>query len=302
MKRRALLRRTAALAAAGSVAGCLAGGSGSQSDPGGTTTWTTTDSTTTTEDRPDEPFETMSVGSREGVLDPDNNKPHAVTVTNAADEPRTIQVRVLGSGDAPSSRSESWEFPAGARLHVELLTPANYAVVVSVGGSEAGRVAVERSWFDCNGSVTHVTVTADGDIDAETISTALGCGSSVRDHAFEVTGRRCRSDGEPDEASVAFGDGTLDLSGLLVVPSPDYGAAVAGVEWDRLDGEPALAVTVAATKAGEGDGGGVQCVGVLDYESTLEIDGELPGRVTVRHRSMDETRVVTTAEQESSDS
>jgi hypothetical protein len=298
MKRRALLRRSAALAAAGSVAGCLAGGSGD--DRTTTTPRTTTDSTTTTTtERAEEPFETLSVGSREGVLDPGNNKPHAMRVINAADEPRTIDVQIRRTGDSPMILSRSWEFPARGWVQVDLLTPANYRIAVSVGGETAGTVDMERSRFDCNSSWTTVTVTADGRVAAETVSTAVACLSAVRDHSLRVTGRRCRSDGEPGEASVAFEDGTLDLSGLLVVPSPDYGAAVESVEWDRVDGESTLAVTVAATELSDDDGG-VQCVGVLDYEATLAVDGELPGAVTVRHRSQDETRTVATVEREPS--
>lgn len=297
MNRRSVLR-TAALLAAGSAAGCLAGGSGDGPDSTTTTTTTRTTTpdptTTTTDESGPAVFETLTVGSREGVLDPGNNKPHEVTVVNAASEERTIRVRVRRSGDDPMLRAESRSFPADGRLRVELAKPGEYAVDVFVDDEEVGGVDVERSWFDCNSSRTTVTVAGDGEVETETISTTMACGASVRDHAFEVTDGRCRTDGEPEEASVTFGDGALELSGLLVVPSPDYGAEVASVEWERVDGGPGLVVTVATTEAGQG-GGGVQCVGALDYEATLDVDGELPRRVTVQHRSADGTREVATA-------
>lgn len=300
MNRRTLLQRTAALVAAGATAGCLAGGSdgGSESTRTTSTRTTTATSTTTTTERPENAFETMQVGSRDGVLDPENNRAHAVRVTNAADEPRTIGVQVRASGGNPLVESDSWELPAQAWTHVDLLTPAEYTVVVSLDGEEAGRVAVERSWFDCNASTTNVTVTADGDVESETISTTMGCGPSVRGRSLRIADTGCWTDGETESASVTFGDGALDVTGTVRVPSPDYGLAVAGVEWDLVDGPSTLAVTVATTEAGQ-VGGGVQCVGAIDYEATLAVDGGLPERVVVRHRSGDGPRDVATVDRES---
>jgi hypothetical protein len=291
MKRRALLKRTAALAAAGSIAGCLAGGSGSQAEETTTSTRTTTDSTTT--DPPDDAFDAMQVGSRDGVLDPDNNRPHSVTVTNDADESRTIEVQVRSTGENPLVESDTWELPARARVHVELLAPGEYTVAVSIDGEEAGQVPVDRSWFDCNSSTTNVTVTADDDLESETISTAVACGPSVRDGSVRVTNSQCASESDADEATPTFEASSVGISGSIRVPSPGCGLEIAGVEWSHDDGTAALTVTVAATEPE--DGADMQCVGMLDYEATLTLDNGVPDRLTVEHRSMGETKAVATA-------
>ncbi len=278
------------------MAGCLAGGSGSPAERTTRTTTTTrtrTDSTTTTPDRPDEPFETMQVGSRDGVLDPENNEPHAVTVTNAADEPRTMEVHVRRSDDSSTSERRSWEFPAHGWVRLKLLRPAEHQVSVAVDGETVGTVDVDRSYFDCNSSTTNVTVTADGDVESEMISTAMGCPTSVRDGEIRVTDSQCASESDAEEATPTFEESSVGISGSIRVSSPDYGLEIAGVEWSHETEKAALTVTVAATEPDE-DAGGVQCVGMLDYEATLALDG-IPDRVTVEHRSMGETKAVSTA-------
>lgn len=292
MKRRALLQRSAALAAVGSVAGCLAGGAGSQ--PETTTTRTTTDATTTTPERPDEPFETVEVGSRDGVLDPDNNGPHSVRVTNDADEARTVSVAVRRGDESTDLLSDSWELPGRAWVQVELLTPADYTVTVSVGGEAAGAVDVDRSWFDCNGSTTNVTVGPDGSLESETVSTAMGCPVSVRDGSIRVTASECASESDAEEATPTFEESSVGISGSIRVPSPDYGLEIAGVEWSHETEKAALTVTVAATEPEDDDSAGMQCVGMLDYDATLTFDNGVPDRVTVEHRSMGETKAVST--------
>lgn len=300
MQRRALLRRSAALLAAGALTGCLADGSaGPGSDPGTTraTTPTTTEPTRTTTGQPraEEPFETVAVGSRERVLDPDGNEPHAVTVTNAASAERAMTVRVRRSGENPLLRSWEWTFPAGGRVRVDLLTPATYDVAVFAGGERAGSLEVPREQFDCNSSATRATVTADGDLEVQTVSTAMGCPATVVDHSVRVVDRGCATDGDADSAAVSFDGRTVKLDGTLRAPTPGYGVAVTGFERDEVDGERTAIFTVATTEPDDEDGAGVQCTGALDYEASVTFsegtvaDSPFPGRVVVRHRRDGET-------------
>jgi len=294
----AALGTSAALA----TAGCLSGGPGG--DGGNSETTTTTDEPTTDEPTntttpeepewnpgPEEPFETITAGTREGVAFPDNNRAHDVKVWNQADSARqfTLQVRT-----PEADRLEtSVEFPADGWLRLVLNVPASYTLSITVDGTEAGEVSVGRSTFDCNDSSTNVIVTPEAEVHSRTFSTLMGCpGPSVADQSFSIEQGSCDM---TDEARIDFADEVVEVSGRVKTPNPCYGLELASVE--LLDAEAnedgtddVLEVVVAATE--QQSDMCTQCVGSVPYTATVTMEHEYPSNVRVIHESMGERRTV----------
>lgn len=306
MNRRDLLASLGGLGAA-SVAGCVA--NGSADPPDGTTKTTRTDGTnrsdettsstgetTTTDDGagwgPDAetPFESVTVGDRDGVAFPDDNRAHGMRVWNDADDERSISLVLTREGDAVFDRT--LQFPADGWVKLTLNEPGNYELALGVDGQERGTVAVDRTRFDCNSSVTNVTVNAEGAVDAATMTTLVACaGPKVADTSFERGDGRC---GSGDEASVAFEDEVVRVDGSIETPTPCHDLSLASATLEgsesHVDGDDVLVVTV--TTDGRRGGGCTDCVGNVDYEATIGFDHAYPSNVRVVHDSMGGERTV----------
>jgi len=305
MNRRAFLKRSGGLAALTGLAGCL-GSVGSDSGPAGrdgtrTDETTAGDSTTGPGNRfsgvrsdRDEPFQTISVGNRDDVAFPDNNRARRVRVWNAADEAREIGLRIDRDGELAVDRSV--EFAADAYLAVSLNEPANYRVTVGLarGDAEETSFEVPRSSFDCNSAGTDAGVMPDGRVETMSASTAAGCPSAeITDSALSVGEGTC---GEQHSASVGFADEAVRVDGAVRTSTPNSDLTLGGVGYDRET--DALTVRVRATEGGETEAG-VQCVGEVPYEATVEFDYDLPASVVVVHESMDETTEVARTDRQS---
>ncbi|MFC4449365.1 hypothetical protein [Halorussus aquaticus] len=311
MNRRELLGAVGA--GATGAAGLLGARARSAGQDTETTTTTTSDGQEFTgiDSSADRPFATITVGSREGVRNPENNRPHVVRVWNDSQQARTVGLRLVrGDADAPLL-DRRVEFPADGFLTVRLLDPADYALTVrpgSGGGTESGgenggttatqtatatstasageTVEIPRAQFDCNRSRTDVAVTADGQVNSETVTTEAGCPPEVTGRTFTAFGGSC---GSADDASVSFADESVTVSGAIRAPNPCYGAQLADVSVTSAD---TLRVVVETTEPG----GGVcaQCVASVEYETHLAFRDRVPETVEVVHRRGDQTETVAT--------
>jgi len=302
MNRRTFLRRSGGVATLAGLAGCLssAGSDSGLDDRGETRTSETTTGDRTTDpgrrfsgvrsDR-DEPFRTISVGNREKVAFPDNNRARRVRVWNAADEAREIELRIVRDGELAVDRSD--EFAADTYLTVSLNEPADYRVTVGLADGDAEETSFEvpRSSFDCNSAGTDAGVMPDGSVETMSASTAAGCpGTEVTDASLSVGEGTC---GKRHSASVVFEAETVRVDGAVRTSTPDSDLALADAGYDRETGT--LTVRVRATEADETEVG-VQCVGEVPYEATVEFDYDLPSSAVVVHESMDETTEVARAD------
>ncbi|NEU57489.1 hypothetical protein [Halorussus sp. MSC15.2] len=309
MNRRELLGAVGA--GATGVAGLLGTRARSAGEDAGTiTTGTTTtsaeeDGFTGIDSSADRPFATITVGSREGVQNPENNRPHVVRVWNDSQQARTVGLRLVrDDADAPVL-DRRVEFPADGFLTVRLLEPADYALTVRPGGgggspgetptatrttaaaaSVGETVRIPRAQFDCNRSRTDVAVTADGQVESGTATTEAGCPPEVTGRTFTALGGSC---GSADDASVSFADESVTVAGSIRAPNPCYGAQLADVSVTSAD---TLRVVVETT---EPDGGVcAQCVASVEYETNLAFRDRVPETVEVVHRRGGETETVAT--------
>ncbi|NHN57844.1 MULTISPECIES: hypothetical protein [Halorussus] len=308
-----------------SFAGAPADAGRRSADVGGRATETTTGTTaggTTVEgdgfdgidSSTDRPFATITVGSLDGVRNPENNRPHLVRVWNDSERARTVGLELRRDGDDSALLDRRVAFPADGYLSLRLLEPANYALTVAGVGGEATTgsggeatvaagtdvtatppdtdgtdapgetVRIPRSLFDCNDSRTDVRVGPDGGVESETVTTEIGCPPAVVDRTFTAFGGTC---GAADEAEVAFGGGAVAVEGSIRAPNPCYGARLAEV---AVTGPDALRVTVATTEP-ESDFC-AQCVATVEYRADVAFRDRVPGTVTVIHRDDDATRTV----------
>ncbi|UPV73070.1 hypothetical protein M0R89_10960 [Halorussus limi] len=290
---------------------------GAERDAEVTATGPTTRATTTSDGRgfagvqssADRPFATISVGTRAGVRNPENNRPHAIRVWNDSDRARTIGLRLVRRGDQRGAALDRRiEFPADGYLTIRLLEPGDYALAVRPGAgtsdgangtattdaattaratASGGTVEVSRARFDCNDSRTDVAVTADGRVRSETVTTEAECPPEVVSRTFTAFSGSC---GSADDANVSFGERSVEVSGSIRVPNPCYGAKLAGVAAPSAD---TLRVTVATTEPAAGVC--TQCVGTVEYAADLRFRDRVPRTVEVVHRRDGGSATVATA-------
>ncbi|WP_128477744.1 hypothetical protein [Halorussus pelagicus] len=234
----------------------------------------------------DLPFATVSVGTRTGVLTPENARPHEIRVWNASDRARTIALRLTRGGET-ATLDRRVEFPADGYLTLRLLEPGDYALAVAANGDATARtVELSRSQFDCNDSRTAVRVAPDGGVQSVT-TTEEACPLAVVERTFTAFQGTC---GSADDANVSFGEESVGVSGAIRVPNPCYGARLAEVAVSSAD---ALRVVVAATDPTAGVC--VQCVGTVEYAADLGLRDSVPETVEVVHRRDGDSAVVATA-------
>jgi hypothetical protein len=118
----------------------------------------------------------LDVGSREGVADPEDNRPHGVSIWNATSKTTTVEVRLVDAAADRTVLELTSELAADAAIECSLLDPSTYRLRVQVPGMEATETAaVPRSWFDCNSSVTQVSILEGGRIESQMFSTLVAC-------------------------------------------------------------------------------------------------------------------------------
>ena len=324
MNRREFLHRAGAAATAAGLAGCLgsaaldSGSKGDNSGDGGssddceTPEKSSADDFSGVESDAAEPFREISLGSRDAVAFPENNRPRTLRVWNAADATRTIDLRIAAGPDRPFD--EAVEFAPDAYLTATLAEPADYSVSIGIsddaseescdsgagdgasagssggtgGGASGHGVAfpVPRSAFDCNSATIDVGVMADGRIETLEAATTMGCpGPSVAETTFSTERGNC---GTEDRASVAFDRDRerVRVEGAVRAPTPQWSLELAAAEYD--DEADSLAVRVRATES-ESDNPGVQCVAEVPYEATVGFESALPSEVVVVHEANGET-------------
>lgn len=278
--------------------GKRAGSAVGQDNQSTQSTETTTRQTTTADEEfagidseRDQPFATISVGSREAVENPENNQPHAIRVWNDSDSSRSIGLRLVRDGDDESALVDRVvEFPPDGYLMLDLLEPADYTLAVrpdeETGSQDGETIQIPRSQFDCNDSRTDVAVMTDGAVKFETITTEIGCPPEVTALAFVAVGGSC---GSADEASVSFAEESVEVSGFIRTPNPCYGAELAEVSFPSAD---TVRVTIGTTEPMVGVC--AQCIGTIDYEADLTFRDRVPGTVEVVHQRDGETETVAT--------
>ncbi|MFC4550972.1 MULTISPECIES: twin-arginine translocation signal domain-containing protein [Halorussus] len=324
MNRRDFLHRAGATAAVAALAGCV-GGADPGSSPGGETTdagtttgsGTTTNPGTTTDGAETtvgdaKAFRTITLGERENVAFPKQNRPRTLRVRNAADSARTISVSVARAGER--LLDERIEFPADGHLAVVLNEPADYAVTVGVrserpatstangtatsgatsasASSSGASFRIPRTLFDCNRGTVDVAVTPDGEVKKTVTSTKMACGDSpnVAETSIAVGEGEC---GTENRASVSYEGDRVRVDGVVRAPTPNSKVELAAANYDGQSGT--LTVRVRATSADSGEGASVQCVGAIPYEATVRFERALPESVVVVHESSGQTVEVTTS-------
>ena len=262
----------------------------------------------------DRPFAAITVGSRAGVRNPENNRPHLVRVWNDGERARTLRLELRRDDDGVAPVNRRVEFPADGYLALRLLEPASYALTVTPVGGEMGTatdtattatetapatatattsagatgetVRIPRTLFDCNDSRTDVRVGPDGAVESETTATEIGCPPQVTDRTFTAFRGTC---GAADEADVSFGGNSVMVEGSIRVPNPCYDARLADV---AVTPDGGLRVTVATTEPEAGFC--AQCVATVEYRADVAFRDRVPETVTVVHRGDDATRTVAT--------
>lgn len=122
----------------------------------------------------------LAVGSREGVADPDANRPHGVSVWNTMPEASTVEVRIVDAAADRAILELTTQLSADAAVEFSLSEPSTYRLDIRVPATDASEtVEVSRTWFDCNGSSTQVGVFEDGRIDSRTVTTLLACADAT---------------------------------------------------------------------------------------------------------------------------
>jgi hypothetical protein len=236
----------------------------------------------------EEPFLELDVGSRDGVASPDDNRPHAVRIWNAADEARDLLVRVSHGATALIDRTVA--FPADGYLTVTLNEPGDYRVAVGLAGEVPTTVAVERTWFDCNASATEVGVATAGSVATTTKSTLLGChGPEIAGTDFSVGQGGC---GTENSASVEWAGEQVRVEGTARTPTPQSDLSLADAIYDQQ--ASALTVRVLATNPDDPEPG-THCVGAVPYETSVDFEYDLPDEVVVVHETADGAKEVARA-------
>lgn len=296
MNRRDFLQRAGATAGVAGLAGCLGSAvdeSGPGSDPANESETTgESDRFSGVQSDDDSPFRTISVGERDGVAFPDNNRPRTVRVWNAADAAREISLEI--SRDGESVLDETVEFAADAYLKVVLNEPDDYRVAVGLADADPTVVEISRERFDCNTATIDAGVTADGRVETASVSTAAGCPlPEVASTDFSAEQGNC---GTEHSATPAFEGESVRVEGTVRAPTPRSNLSLAEATYDRES--DALTVRVRASESdGSGDdsGMGTQCVGEVPYEATVGFEYALPSDVAVVHETPEETVEVTRA-------
>lgn len=125
---------------------------------------------------PEYTAEQVSVGSRDGVANPENNGPHDLRIWNASAASRSVEVSILDYLAHATAHDATYDLPADTALTVSLLEPSYYVVELGVADLDTEEaLSVPRSFFDCNTSKTRIGIFENGAIKSIVITTAVLC-------------------------------------------------------------------------------------------------------------------------------
>ncbi|WP_408958310.1 hypothetical protein [Natrinema sp. 74] len=242
-------------------------------------------------ERTGESRRTIVVGDLESVPFPAAHPPHELVLRNESDANRTVTVAVTTGEDTLLERDVT--VSAGRSLEVVLAEPRSYAVTVTTagsGGESSATVGVDREPFDCTRSSTTATLRGSG-IGMRSVSESIACPDlRIVARSIEAVAQGCADERDDDSATVEFANEAVAVAGQITTPTPCYEPSIADATYDEAD--DALVLTV---DSGEQSAAGcVDCLGVVDYEARIELEGRYPGRVVVHHASRSEAQRVAT--------
>ncbi|WP_255169125.1 hypothetical protein [Natrononativus amylolyticus] len=107
----------------------------------------------------------------------------------------------------------------------------------------------------------------------------------ISDQQITTTDADCTNGNGGDDATVSVEAEVVEITGSLGAPDPCHEAAFGDVVLE--DGELTVEIT-----AEPGDDACQQCLATLEYEATVEFDGDAPDHVAVRHDDDGETTTV----------
>lgn len=117
------------------------------------------------------PFRNLSVGNRTDL--PKQYEHHSYVIKNNQSESRSVSVTVWRDTEIVLNRT--LEFPAEGVLNIDAYRRGEYTVVIEpANASRAVYKPPENEW-DCNQHTHNILVQPDGQLNAVTIQTLLGC-------------------------------------------------------------------------------------------------------------------------------
>lgn len=102
------------------------------------------------------------------------------------------------------------------------------------------------------------------------------------DTGIETTDTGCAEGEDAESASVTFDADAVSIAvdGVVEASNPCHVASLEGTKYDSE--EMVLSVTIAA-KPRDAEEACMECIGGIEYEATLDLEGGLPATVVVRH-------------------
>ncbi|WP_254764221.1 hypothetical protein [Natrinema marinum] len=242
----------------------------------------------------DESRRTLVVGDLDSVPFPAAHPPHELVFRNESGAERTVSVEVTADED-DELLARAFTVPADDALEVVLAEPRSYTVTVTIdrpGGESSAATAIDREPFDCTRSSTTVTLGEHG-TGTKSVSESIACPElRIAGDSIETVAQSCANERDGDSATVDFAAESVVVAGQLTTPTPCYEPSIAEVSYDER--RDALALVVASGE--QSAAGCVDCLGVVDYDARLELEGRYPGHVVLFHESRGERRRIGTAE------
>lgn len=132
---------------------------------------------------PSETVDTVSVGNRDLVENPSNNRPHEVVIWNAGDEAQTVSLTIVQSfldEEASEVTEQSrHEIPADQALQLRLNRPEDYEITIGTSASDEDlRYEIRSEEFDCNWTTKNVRLSEAGSFSSFEFSTSIACDES----------------------------------------------------------------------------------------------------------------------------
>lgn len=278
MKRRDVLTGVGTVLGTSVIAGCIGGGTGTPDDD--TTTTPTTQSPELTVK------ETVSVDDGDPAPFPENTTPYVVVAANRSDVDRQLHFSITQEGT--TIRDWSTTLATREATEIRLVDPADYTVEIRVGDGASTPIEIGDGQFDCNNTQTTATVTDDGVIETQTVSTTAACPApEIESSSIALTDSDCAGK-DAGTATVSTEDGAVLVDGTITAPNPCYGVGLRSVELT----EDGLRIVVEPTTPEE-QGACMQCVGGLVYEASVSMNNTYPEHVVVEHGDDEETTVIT---------
>ncbi|MFA9416924.1 hypothetical protein [Natrinema sp. HArc-T2] len=245
--------------------------------------------------------EPITVGDPDAVPFPSAQPPHELELRTERDTERTAAVEIRADG-TETLLERDVAVPAGETITFLLVEPRSYTVSITTSASDDSSesrtaISIDRQPFDCTRSRTTVTLRETG-TETESTSRSTSCPEPrIAETSLEIGAQDCtdRTDGN---ATVAFADEAVVVTGRITTPTPCYEPSLADTVYE--DGRDVLTVVVDSGE--QTDDACASCLGVVEYEAAIDLEGRYPDRVEVRHETRGESRQVATATYSASES